>query len=58
MTARHIEHDLHKARCGRGTVHLAARPDGCRIRRPRSARTCALGVYRVIFGLRDMTVRN
>ena len=28
ITARRIQHDLHQARCGCGTVHVAARPGG------------------------------
>lgn len=28
MTARRVQHDLHQARCGCGTVHVAARPEG------------------------------
>jgi len=31
--ARRIQHDLHKARCGCGREHIAARPPGCRTRR-------------------------
>jgi transposase len=32
-SARRIQDDLHKARCGRGREHIAARPPGCRTRR-------------------------
>lgn len=28
ITARRAQHDLHQARCGRGKVHVAARPEG------------------------------
>ena len=28
ITARRVQHDLHQARCGGGTVHAAARPEG------------------------------
>jgi transposase len=28
ITARRVQHDLHQARCGCGTVHVAARPEG------------------------------
>jgi transposase len=28
MTARRVQHDLHRARCGCGAVHVASRPEG------------------------------
>jgi len=28
ITARRVQHDLHQARCGCGTAHVAARPEG------------------------------
>ena len=50
MTARRVQHDLHRARCGCGSLHVAARPDGVR----GSAVTIgpnlrALAVYLVVF---------
>jgi hypothetical protein len=50
MTAQRIQHDLHQARCGCGTVAMAARPEGV----PDSAVSIgpnlrALAVYLVVF---------
>jgi len=50
ITARRVQHDLRQARCGCGTVHAAARPDGV----PGSAVSIgpnlrALAVYLVAF---------
>jgi len=50
ITARRVQHDLHQARCGCGTVHVAARPAGV----PGSAVSIgpnlrALAVYLVVY---------
>jgi transposase len=50
VTARRVQHDLHQARCGCGTVHVAARPQGV----PDSAVSIgpnvrALAVYLVVY---------
>jgi transposase len=40
LTARRVQHDLHRARCGCGRVHIAARPEGVPGSACPSARTC------------------